>query len=66
MRADGFKTRWRIDPVIPVEGWHAVYEEFLDKASGFGPKRITLGIYRQMGSALKIFSQKWGFQPMRW
>jgi hypothetical protein len=49
-----------------VEGWQAHYDEFFEKASGFGPKRITLGIYRQMGSGLKVFLQKCGLQPMRW
>jgi len=62
----GFETRWRIDPIIPVEGWQSIYREFFEKASGFEPKRITLGIYRQMGSGLKVFSQKWGLQPMNW
>jgi len=63
MRADGFKKRWRIDPIFPVEGWQSIYREFLEKASEFKPEMITLGIYRQMGSGLKIFSQKWGLHP---
>ena len=62
----GFETRWRVDPIIPVEGWQGIYREFFENSSGFGPKRITLGIYRQMGSGLKVFSQKWGLQPMSW
>jgi len=28
-------------------------------------RRITLGINRQMGSGLRIFSQNWGLRPMR-
>jgi len=62
----GFETRWRIDPLIPVEGWSSIYKGFFQKASSSSPKRITLGIYRQMGSGLKVFSQKWGLQPMNW
>jgi len=62
----GFETRWRIDPIISVEGWQSVYREFFQKASSFGPKRITFGIYCQMGTGLRIFSQKWGLRPMSW
>jgi len=57
--------RWQIGPIIPVEGWQSIYLEFFGKASRLEPKRSTLGIYRQMGSGLKIFSQKCGLQPMR-
>jgi len=65
----GFEIRWRIDPVIPVQGWQSIYEDFfLNEAGRFRPSRITFGIYRQMapGLKLKTFSQKWGLQPMPW
>jgi len=62
----GFETRWRIDPIIPVEGWREIYMEFFQKASSSAPRRITLGIYRAMGKGLKKFSGKWGLQPMPW
>jgi hypothetical protein len=62
----GFETRRLIDPIIPVEGWQAAYEEFLEKASGFKPKSITLGVLWQIRLALKISSQKCGLQPMSW
>lgn len=62
----GFETRWRIDPIIPVDGWQNIYREFFEEASGLTPKRITLGIYRAMGTGLKKFSEKWGLQPMGW
>ena len=61
-----FETRWRLDPIIPVEGWKDIYRGFLEEASKHRPRRITLGIYRQMGTGLKAFSKKWGLQPMAW
>lgn len=62
----GFETRWRLDPIIPVEGWQGIYRQFLEEASECRPRRITLGIYRQMGTGLKVFSKKWGLEPMAW
>jgi DNA repair photolyase len=48
----GFETRWRIDPIVPIEGWEDCYREFFLQASHLRPSRITLGIYRRMGSSL--------------
>jgi len=62
----GFETRWRLDPLIPVDGWHELYADFLQEAARCRPNRITLGIYRQMGPGLKKFSEKWGLTPMAW
>jgi len=62
----GFETRWRIDPIIPVDNWQNLYREFFRSASRYRPQRITLGTYRQMGPGLKIFSKKWGIEPMPW
>ncbi|MBU2600712.1 MAG: hypothetical protein KKA32_00855 [Actinobacteria bacterium] len=62
----GFTTRWRVDPIVPVDGWQDSYREFFADASRFGPERITFGIYRQMGPALKKFAEKWGLVPMEW
>jgi DNA repair photolyase len=62
----GFETRWRIDPIIPIDGWEGIYRRFFRETATCMPKRITLGIYRQMGLGLKKFSEKWGLQPMPW
>ncbi len=63
----GFEVRWRIYPVIPVQNWQKIYEDFfILEAAPFRPSRITFGIYRQMAQGLKTFSQKWGLQPMPW
>jgi DNA repair photolyase len=62
----GFETRWRIDPIIPIEGWQDTYRTFFNQVTAYRPRRITLGIYRQMGRGLKTFSEKWGLTPMPW
>lgn len=62
----GFETRWRIDPIIPIEGWQNIYRQFFQEVAALNPKRITLGIYRAMGAGLKKFSEKWGLLPMQW
>ena len=62
----GFETRWRIDPIIPIDNWQDTYRGFFEESSRCRPQRITLGIYRQMGPGLKEFSKKWGIQPMPW
>lgn len=62
----GFETRWRIDPIIPVDDWQDIYREFFQSVSDLNPRRITLGIYRAMGKGLRRFSEKWGLKPMPW
>lgn len=65
-RKMGFEVRWRIDPIIPVSGWEAIYADFMAKAASYPPHRITLGVYREMGGALQTMSRKWGLAPMKW
>jgi len=62
----GFEVRWRVDPILPVDGWQAVYNEFLCAAASQGhrPTRITLGTYREMGRSLLTIAGKWGLPPM--
>ena len=62
----GFETRWRIDPIIPIDDWQDIYRKFFKQVATCTPRRITLGIYRQMGPGLKTFSEKWGLVPMLW
>ncbi len=62
----GFEVRWRIDPILPVEGWQDVYREFFAEAAlaGHRPTRITLGTYREMGRSLLTIADRWGLLPM--
>jgi DNA repair photolyase len=64
----GFEVRWRVDPVVPVEGWQDAYAQFFDHAArrGHRPQRITLGTYREMGKSLSTMSRKWGLPPVEW
>ena len=62
----GFEVRWRVDPILPVEGWQAIYGGFFDAAASQGhrPTRITLGTYREMGRSLLTIAARWGLPPM--
>ncbi len=64
----GFEIRWRIDPVLPCEGWQDIYATFFSAAArdGHKPMGITLGTYRQTQPALKAFSRLWGLPAMEW
>jgi len=64
----GFETRWRVDPILPVDGWQAIYGAFFVVASGNGhrPTRITLGTYRETQRSLGTFARRWGLPPMEW
>lgn len=64
----GFAVRWRIDPILPVDGWEELYGKFFCKAASKGhkPARITLGTYREAQKSLATFSAKWGLPPMEW
>jgi DNA repair photolyase len=64
----GFQIRWRIDPILPVDGWMEMYADFFADAAkqGHRPERITLGTYREMSSGLETFSRMWGFPPIEW
>lgn len=64
----GFEVRWRVDPILPVDGWERTYQEFFERAAGGGhaPTRITLGSYREMNPMLSTFAKKWGLPPMEW
>jgi hypothetical protein len=63
----GFEIRWRIDPILPVDGWQDIYREFLVAAASDGhrPTRITLGTYREMGRSLLTIADQWGLPPMQ-
>ncbi len=62
----GFEVRWRVDPILPVEGWQDIYREFFTEAAlaGHRPTRITLGTYREMGRSLLTIADRWGLPHM--
>ena len=64
----GFEVRWRVDPILPVDGWQEVYRAFFATAASAGhqPTRITLGTYREMGPSLLTIAEKWGIPAMEW
>ncbi|MHC4509836.1 MAG: radical SAM family protein [Planctomycetota bacterium] len=64
----GFEVRWRVDPILPVDGWSQIYRRFFDGAAARGhqPNRITLGTYREMGRSLPTMAAKWGLPAMEW
>jgi spore photoproduct lyase len=63
-----FEVRWRVDPILPVEGWQDIYGEFFRSAAHEGdqPTRITLGTYRETQRTLTTFARLWGLPPMEW
>lgn len=67
-QAMGFEVRWRVDPILPIEGWSNIYQEFFSTvaAAGHRPTRITLGTYREMGRSLLTIGAKWGLPAMEW
>ncbi|MBU0703084.1 MAG: carbohydrate ABC transporter permease, partial [Chloroflexi bacterium] len=80
VRADGYPVRVRLDPIVPVEGWHEEYTETIRRIfESLWPERITLGTLRfepgfhrarrsllATGDALEPFLAGMGpmFQPM--
>jgi DNA repair photolyase len=68
VRELGFEVRWRVDPILPVEGWQDVYAEFFRAAARAGhvPSRVTLGTYRETQPSLAKFVGGWGLPPLEW
>lgn len=64
----GFEVRWRVDPIMPIDGWSEIYRYFFNTAvaSGHRPSRIMLGTYREMGRSLLTIAAKWGLPAMEW
>ena len=64
----GFEIRWRVDPIMPVEGWRDIYGLFFNEAAeaGHAPTRITLGTYRETQPSLHKFTGGWGLPRMEW
>jgi hypothetical protein len=64
----GFEVRWRVDPILPIDGWSQIYRRFFGGAAtgGHRPRRITLGTYREMGRSLLTMAARWGLPAMEW
>jgi len=65
----GFDVRWRLDPILPVDGWQVLYRNWLEDAvTRFNaqPSHITLGTYREKNQSLDVWREKWGLPPMEW
>ena len=64
----GFETRWRLDPILPADGWEENYREFLNEAvdAGCRPTYITLGTYREKNAQLGSWAKKWELPEMEW
>jgi spore photoproduct lyase len=55
----GYEVRIRIDPMVPVAGWHGHYISLLDQLfSAFVPARITLGSLRGLQSTINNATDK--------
>lgn len=55
----GYEVRIRIDPMVPVDGWHHAYTSLVDlMLSHFTPSGITLGSLRGLQSTINNASDK--------
>jgi len=55
----GYPIRVRLDPMIPIEDWQAMYEHVVDEINILNPERATLGALRYFPVA-KVFAGKLG------
>ncbi len=55
----GYEVRIRIDPMVPLDGWHEAYTRLVDLVfSKFTPSRITLGSLRGLQSTINNATDK--------
>jgi len=45
-KSQGYEVRFRIDPIIPVEGWKHDYESLATEIAAVGPSRVVIGTPR--------------------
>jgi DNA repair photolyase len=60
----GMEGRCRIDPVVPIAGWHQKYDDIVDRIIDASPKRVTIGTTRGLTRTLN-FGRKLGYD-MSW
>lgn len=46
MKAAGWPVRFRLDPMVPYEGWEEGYGEAIEHINAIGPEMVTLGALR--------------------
>jgi len=46
MKAAGWPVRFRLDPMVPYEGWRSGYEAAVHEINRIGPEMVTLGALR--------------------
>jgi len=52
---NGYETRVRIDPMVPVDNWDEKYKELVDDIfESFTPERITMGSLRGLSTTIRM------------
>ncbi len=46
MKAAGWPVRFRLDPMVPYDGWRSGYEAAIREINGVAPEMVTLGALR--------------------
>ena len=55
----GYEVRFRIDPIVPIEGWEKGYKQLIDYLfSKVKPERITIGSLRGLQSTINNCEDK--------
>lgn len=55
----GYEVRFRLDPMVPVEGWQQQYESIIkEMLRGIDPTVITLGTLRGLPATLAVANRK--------
>jgi len=64
----GFEVRARIDPILPIGGWQALYDDFFVQMADLGirPTQLTLGTYREKNAQLDTFRDRWSLPAPEW
>ena len=56
---EGYPVRVRVDPIVPIKGWHSKYIELIDYLfDNFTPELITLGSLRGLQSTINNSKDK--------
>lgn len=61
MKAAGWPVRFRLDPMVPYDGWQAGYAQAIAEINAIGPEMVTLGALRATsGRALRAAAARNG------
>lgn len=59
MKEAGWPVRFRLDPMVPYDGWRAGYAEAIKRINEVGPEMVTLGALRATsGKSLRTAARK--------